>query len=127
MTTEMSNTSTTVSSILLQAQRYRSLWDRVSAPMKQELAGIWYSQGNSPGHVLRMDARGSFQIENLGTGKLAQGEVQIVPRNGTHYLVFLSEDGGSAARLLAVSNNSLHLEWLDSNERVEYRKPADDV
>ncbi|MEW5883656.1 MAG: hypothetical protein AB1725_05480 [Armatimonadota bacterium] len=121
----MINTSTTVSNILFQAQRYRSLWERVSAPMKQGLAGIWYSQGDSPGHVLRMDARGSFQIENLGTGKRAQGEVQIVPRNGHHYVVFLSEDGGSAARLLVASDTTLRLEWLDSSERTEYRKPAD--
>lgn len=121
----MINTTTTVSNILFQAQRYRSLWERVSAPMKQQLAGIWYSQSDSPGHVLRMDARGSFQIENLGTGKRAQGEVQIVPRNGHHYVVFLGEDGGSVARILVASDTTLRLEWLDSGERTEYRKPAD--
>lgn len=120
----MTNTSTMVSNILFQAQRYRSLWERVSAPMKRNLAGIWYSQGDTPGHVLRMDARGLFQIENLGSGERVQGEVQIVPRKGTHYLVFFGEDGGSAARLVSLKGNTLRLEWLDNGETLEYRKPA---
>lgn len=125
MTTGMTNTTTMVSNILFQAQRYRGLWERVSAPMKQSLAGLWYSQGAAPGHVLRMDARGSFQIENLGSGKRVTGEIQVVPRNGEHYLAFLSEDGGSAARILLLQGSTLRLEWLDSGETTEYRKPAD--
>ncbi len=111
--------------MMFQAQRYRGLWERVSAPMKRNLAGFWYSQSDSPGHVLRMDARGSFQIENLGSGRRVGGEMQIVPRNGEHYVVFLSDDGGSAARILGLQGNALRLEWLDSGETTEYRKPAD--
>ncbi|MER3412792.1 MAG: hypothetical protein C4340_00380 [Armatimonadota bacterium] len=121
----MTNTTTKVSSILFQAQRYRSLWERVSAPMKRNIAGIWYSQSDLPGHVLRMDARGSFQIENLRSGKRVMGEMQIVPRNGEHYVAFLSEDGGSAARIVSLNGNTLRLQWIDSGQTVEYRKPAD--
>lgn len=93
------------------------------------MSGLWYSQGDSPGHILRMDARGRFQIENLGTGVNVEGIFEIVPRNGKHYVTFLDEssDTGSVAELVAVAPQRLRLRWLDSGKETIYQKPADDA
>ncbi|GIV02885.1 MAG: hypothetical protein KatS3mg015_1715 [Fimbriimonadales bacterium] len=125
----MRNAVADTTSLLFQARRYRQLWSRVSAPLKVQLSGLWYSQGDSPGHILRVDSRGRFQIENLGSGVNVEGVFEIVPRNGKHFVTFLDEvtEGGTAAELVEIAPNRMRLRWLDSGKETVYQKPADDA